>query len=53
MPNYSKNDSAADLSEEEEDRDIRAAYPLMDALTRQECWVDLEIDNYNVFAPKR
>lgn len=49
MPNYSKNELAANLPEEE-DVDFREAYPLMDAVARQEGWDDQEMDSYNVYA---
>ena len=39
-------DSSPPLSEEEE-TDIRGAYPLMDAVARQEGWDDPEMDSYN------
>jgi hypothetical protein len=52
MPSYSKNEPAMELPEEEEDIDIRQAYPLMDAVARQEGWDDPEMDSYNVYAGK-
>ncbi len=50
MPDYSKNKSAAEFPEEKEVMDIREAYPLMDAVARQEGWDDAEMDSYNVYA---
>ena len=44
--------SEADLSGEVEVVDIREAYPLMDAVARQEGWDDPEMDSYNVYVPK-
>jgi hypothetical protein len=32
--------------------DIRQAYPLMDAVARQEGWDDPEMDSYNIYARK-
>jgi hypothetical protein len=43
---------AVDLSGEEEDVDIREAYPLMDAVARQEGWDDPEMDSYNSYVWK-
>jgi hypothetical protein len=40
----------ASESEDEEDVDFREAYPLMDAVARQEGWDDPEMDSYNVYA---
>ncbi len=38
---------------DEELEDIREAYPLMDAVARQEGWDDPNMDSYNVYASKR
>jgi hypothetical protein len=35
-----------------EEFDIRAAYPLMDAVARAEGWDDPEMDSYNIYARK-
>jgi hypothetical protein len=45
MPSCSKNKSAADLPGEEENVDIREAYPLMDEVACQEGWDDPEVDS--------
>jgi hypothetical protein len=37
-------------STEKEEEDIREAYPLMDAVARQEGWDDPEMDSYNIHA---
>jgi hypothetical protein len=34
------------------DIDIRAAYPLMDAVGREEGWDDPEMDSYNILGEK-
>lgn len=39
-------------SMEVEGADIRQAYPLMDAVARQEGWDDPEMDSYNIYARK-
>jgi len=52
MPNSLKNDPSADLPEEDDDMDIREAYPLMDVVARREGWDDPEMDSYNVYARK-
>jgi hypothetical protein len=36
----------------EAESDIRVAYPLMDAVARQEGWDDPEMDSYNIHARK-
>jgi hypothetical protein len=36
----------------EEEIDIRQAYPLMDAVARQEGWDDPEMDSYDIYARK-
>lgn len=38
--------------EEAEVADIRQAYPLMDAVARQEGWDDPEMDSYDIYARK-
>jgi hypothetical protein len=38
--------------DDEEIMDLRQAYPLMDAVARQEGWDDPEMDSYNVYARK-
>lgn len=43
-----------DFPEEDENADIREAYPLMDAVARQEGWDDPEMDSYDALRlPKR
>ena len=37
---------------EEENFDIREAYPLMDEVARREGWDDPEMDSYNIYARK-
>lgn len=37
---------------EEENADVREAYPLMDAVARQEGWDDPDMDSYNIYARK-
>ncbi len=51
MPNSSKNDPEAKLPVEEDAVDIREAYPLMDAVARQQGWDDPEMDSYDSFRP--
>ena len=36
----------------DEEIDIRQAYPLMDAVARQEGWDDPEMDSYDIYARK-
>lgn len=36
----------------EEEIDMRQAYPLMDAVARQEGWDDAEMDSYDIYARK-
>jgi hypothetical protein len=35
---------------DEDVKDIREAYPLMDAVARQEGWDDPEMDSYDIYA---
>jgi hypothetical protein len=44
----------ADLQQslEAENAEVRQAYPLMDAVARQEGWDDPEMDSYNIYARK-
>jgi len=50
MPDYSKNEPPEEFTEEEHNLDIREAYPLMDAVARQEGWDDPEMDSYDIYA---
>jgi hypothetical protein len=37
---------------DEDDIDIREAYPLMGAVAREEGWDDPEMDSYNIYGRK-
>ncbi len=37
-------------SHDEDEKIIREAYPLMDAVARQEGWDDSEMDSYDIYA---